>query len=256
MRFGAAVSAVLLASVVATMPTAVRLAPALAPSCSRASIWLALLALAFLPLTLLTVALRHAIAALRLFEARSVKLGVIVAIVWGSVSFVLWTVLGAVLRATTHHHGLGGVTFAIGGLVAAVLALPFVIRIVGWAAAARPVARWTLISLGGFAFGIALAFVARVLHHNESASVLGTNVMALALASAFGAGAFPHRSRPVSLVAFLGPPLAAIVLAGGFSALRAPPTLRAAVLEQAPVFGPALALTESAPKPPFAPRSH
>jgi len=60
-------------------------------------------------------------------------------------------------------------------------------------------------------------------------------VIAFVLAAAFGAGAFPHRSRPFAALALAGPPLAAVVLLVGFATLGGSAPLRAAVSAEAPV---------------------
>jgi len=76
MRFGGAVSVALLSSVIATLPAAVRITPSLGSCCGRPSGWLALVAVAFVPHVITTVTVRHAIAAIRLFDPRAVVTGV------------------------------------------------------------------------------------------------------------------------------------------------------------------------------------
>ena len=235
MRFGAAVSAVVLAAIIATMPAAVRIVPSLSGTRSGLSVWVALLAVAFLPLAAATVVLRHALAALRLFDSKAVAIGVATALLWGAATFGALVVLGATLRATTHHHALAGVTFSAAGAAAAALLAPCAVRAVKWMWAAPASLRWCAIGIIGAGLAIALALSARVLARSDSASALVVDVAAFALATAFGAGAFPHRSRPFPPLAFAGPPLAAIVLAVGFATVVDSPTLRIALREQAVV---------------------
>jgi hypothetical protein len=240
MRFGAAVSAVILASVIATMPAAVRIAAAMGAAYGGLSLWVALLALAFFPLAVATVVLRHALASLRLFDPSAVRTGVAATLVWGLMTFVALSGLGVVLRATTHHHGLAGVTFAALGIVIASVLAPFAIRLVHVLRDGPPWLRWTAVVSCGLVVGALVAFSGRVLGHSEAASALSVDLIAFLFAAAFGAGAFPHRSRPLLPLALAGPPLAAVVLVVGFGTLQASLPLRAAVLADAPVLSPVL----------------
>jgi hypothetical protein len=235
MRFGAAVTAVVLASAIATVPAAVRIAPSLRGSAGSLSLWISLLAVAFFPLAVATVVLRHALAALRLFDPRAVATGIATVLVWGLVTFFGLCVFGALLRATTHQHALAGVTFAGGGIVlAAVLAL-FAARAVPLVQKSAPPLRWSMIAATAVAAGFGLAFLARVLARSDGAGALPVDIVTFAFAAAFGAGAFPHRSRPIAVLAFAGPPLAAAVLVIGFATLRTSPPLCVALDAEAPV---------------------
>jgi hypothetical protein len=242
MRFGAAVSAVLVASIFATMPAAMRIALTLQGTCGAATVWLALLALAFVPLAVATVTLRHAIAALRLFDASALARGVATAILWGVATFVTLAGLGAFLRATTHHHGLAGATFAITGLVLAALLALIAVRFVDWCLARSPAIRWLAIGVVSLAMGVALAFFARHLGRSEVGNVFAADVVAFVFAAAFGAGAFPYRRRPFVAFAVAGPPLATIVLFVGLGALKTTPPLRAAIGDEAPVLATGMAV--------------
>lgn len=242
MRFGAAVSAVVLAATIATMPAAVRIAPPLAPACGGFSVWVALVALAIPPLAVATVLFRHAVAALRLFDGRSVVTGVMTALVWGASTFVVLTALGGVLRATTHHHGLAGVTFATGGFVAAGMLALVAHRFVSWAHAAPWILRWLVVGAVGSSFGVTVAFLGRALGRSDAAGAVAVDVLAFTFAAAFGAGAFPHRSQPFVPFAVAGPPVAAILLVVGFATLGASPSLRVALDEEAPLVSPVLDL--------------
>jgi hypothetical protein len=243
LRFGSAVTAVLLSSVIATLPAAVRMAPSLTSACGRPAGWLALLALAFGPVAVATVALRHALGAVRLFDPGAVAAGAATAVLWCATSIGAFTVIGAFLRATTHHHGLAGVTFACAGVVTAALLALVSVRLVTWARAASPVLRWTVLLLGVAGLGAALAAFVRLLGHGDGAPALATDLLALVVAAIFGAGAFPRRSRPSLALAVAGPPLAAVVLVLGCATLRASPQLRAAVQADAPVLGSVVVLS-------------
>lgn len=240
MRFGAAVSAVVLSSVIATMPAAVRIAPAVVGSCGATTVWLALLALAFVPLAIATVTLRHALAAMRLFDTSAIAAGVATAVVWGVTTFLGLAGLGAMLRATTHHHGLGGVTFAGVGLTFAAIVAIFARRFVDVCLAASPALRWLAIGVTSVGMGVLLASFARHVGHSDGVTVFAVDLVAFLFAAAFGAGAFPYRSRPFAALAFSGPPLAVVVLVLGLGTLRSSAPLRTAIAEDAPVLAAAM----------------
>lgn len=245
MRFGAAVSAVILASVIGTMPDAVRISASIGAASSGLSLWVALLALAFFPLAVATVLLRHAFASLRLFDPKTVTLGIATLLVWGLMTFFALSGLGFLLRATTHHHGLAGVTFAGSGIVVAGVLALLAIRLVHLLRSGTPMLRWAAIISCGLVVGVGVAFFGHVLAHSEPASALSIDVIAFVLAATFGAGAFPHRSRPLAPLALAGPPLAAVVLVVGFATLKASAPLRAAVEADAPILSHVLTRTIS-----------
>jgi hypothetical protein len=242
MRFGAAVSAVLLACVLATVPAGVRITRLVSGSPGTLGVFVALLALVFVPLAVATTTLRRALAALRLFDSASAASGIMTAVVWAISSFVLLGALGAALRATTHHHGLAGVTFAIAGSMGALILAAFGTRFVTWAHATAPSARAIVGGAGAVFLTLGLAFFARQFGRSEVASAYAVDLVSFSFATAFGAGAFPLRSRPFAPLAFAGPPLAAVVLALGVGTLRESPTLRATIAEAAPVLATALPL--------------
>ncbi len=244
-RFGSAVTAVLLSSVIATLPAALRITPSLASSCSRPAGWLALLAIAFVPLLVATVGLRHAFRAIRLFDRRAVPAGVVAALLWGVTTLGALTVLGAVLRATTHHHGLAGVAFAGTGVVIAALLALVSARVVAWALRASPRLRWTVLVLGVAALGAGVAAFVRILGHGDGAPALAADIAAFVVAATFGAGAFPRRSHPSLPLALAGPPLAAVVLVVGCGVLRTSAPLREMVQASAPVLGSVMSLTDA-----------
>ncbi len=69
-------------------------------------------------------------------------------------------VLGALLKAVTHHRGLGGVTFAVLGLATLVVALALGRRLAGWAALRPALVPWARRFAIGVAVALALAAVA------------------------------------------------------------------------------------------------
>jgi hypothetical protein len=69
-------------------------------------------------------------------------------------------VLGALLKAVTHHRGLGGVTFAVLGLVVVLVALALGRRVAGWVAPRPAAVPWARRVAVGAAVVAALAAVA------------------------------------------------------------------------------------------------
>jgi hypothetical protein len=248
-RFGSAVAAALLSAVIATLPAAFRVVPSLTGSQGRLAGYAALLALALGPVAIATVVVRHAVVGARLFDRTTLEpFAWAVAATFAVASGAL-TVLGAGLRATTHHHGLAGVTFAALGVVTivgaallssrgvqVVVRAPRVVRLLGAVALAAVVS-------------MEAAVVVRVLGARFFASAPANDVMAFLVATVFGAGAFPRRGRPSSSLALGGPPLAVAVLVVGLMTVRSSPSLRATIEGQAPLAA-GLLLVASPPPPP------
>lgn len=249
MRFGAAVLAVVLASAVGSLPAAVRIGGSLSSGSNLLSVWVAFSAAVLLPMAIATIVLRQAHAALRLFDPRAVSNGLVVALVWALTSFGVLLVLGAFLRATTHHHGLAGATFGTVGLVASLLIALLAMRVVAWARSVWAPVRWLLLVLGGLGLGAELASITRTLALSPAASTWCADVLALVLAAAFGALAFPARRRPLAPLAVAGPPLAAVVLVLGFAALRSTPQLTLALEDESPLLSSTLCQLIGRPVP-------
>ncbi|MCU0684201.1 MAG: hypothetical protein MUF34_18495 [Polyangiaceae bacterium] len=76
-----------------------------------------------------------------------------------ALSLPLFALLGAVLKAVTHHRGLGGVTFAVVGLGLGVFALVVGARLARWASLRPAVVPWARRFLIAIAFVVALATV-------------------------------------------------------------------------------------------------
>jgi hypothetical protein len=254
MRFGAAVSAVLLSSAIATMPAVVRVAPEVSASCGARSVFVALLALAFVPLALSTVVVRHALAALRLFDARAVRSAVPTVLVWVTGWFASLMLVGTFLRANTHHHGLAGVTFAVFGLALAAALAVLSIRLCAWVRAAPGVVRGIAAAVLALVLSMGLVAASRALSRTDASSAFAVDLVAFAIATGFGAGAFPRRTRPPFVFALLGPPLGAVILVVGGATVQTSGPLRASVRTLAPVLAFPLALAsppaESAPGEP------
>ncbi len=239
-RFGTAVGAALIASALATGPAALRIASLDGPS----GAWPALVASTLLPMLLAVGVLRRARVGLRSFAgSRAVAIGI-----WIPSVLVVMVVLGAALRATTHHHPLAGVTFAILSLIAAVGLAPFAARLATiltrWYEAGRlvPLATSALLTL--FVVGFVAVRVARGLG-TASASSSPTDSGATVLVDLLALGmAALLASRPElatrRVLALFGPPVAAVVFVLGTTNLIKSTTLATAVDDRAPAFSAAV----------------
>jgi choline-sulfatase len=243
-RAGSLLGAATLAAMLAAIPATVRVAPLAPPSCGALGAWLALAACALLPSVAAVAIVRGAREGTRTLAGDDAALAVWAVAAWAMTSFLALAAYGALLRATTHHHGLAGVTFAIGGVaIGAVLAL-VVRRLTAAARAADPWGRAALLAASLVALGAALA------------------VVAIRVARAGGVEPLLDRAAFVDLVAFLvavgglsrrafvripglargGLPLALGVLALGGALLARNPLLLDAIRERAPEMAPLAAL--------------
>ena len=92
---------------------------------------------------------------------------------WTTLTFLALAALGALLRATTHHHGLAGVTFSLGGVVIGGGLALVVRRLAAMARAADPWGRAALLVSTLIALGSAMVAVAvRVVRAGGSSSRL------------------------------------------------------------------------------------
>jgi hypothetical protein len=185
------------------------------------------------------VVLRGAREALRAFAGPGAGLRAFGVGFWLATTFVSLSLFGRVLRSTTHHHALAGVTFAIGALVvAAGLGLASA-RIVGIAAKAPPVARVVFLGLLAALAGLGLVyvglhFVRAASHDAASYAVAGTvvDVAAFALAAVFASRRVRVARRALAMV---GPPVAVAVAALGLTMLH-DASLRDAIDARAPAY--------------------
>jgi choline-sulfatase len=240
-RFGSAVGLGAVAALGAVLPAAIRVGPAVAEGTSTLQVWLALATAALLPAVFAVVVLRGARVGLRSFAGPGVGMRVFGVGIWLASLLVMLSLYGRMLRATTHHHGLAGVTFAIGALFVAVASGLVCARIVAMAREAPDFARRGLVLMLGGAAALALMFIGLRFvrgagHDAASYGAAGTVVDVLA----FGLAALLASSRGLAarrVLAILGPPVAVAVVALGFGTLREA-TVREAIGERAPAFTP------------------
>jgi hypothetical protein len=228
-----------LAALVASVPAALRLAPVAGPPAGPLGPWLVLSAASLPPLWLAVLLLRGArrgLADLAGERALELALG---AALWLAVSADALTLLGAALRATTHHHGLAGATFGVFGLAVLVGLAALVARLVALAAS-WPRAVGALVLGAGLAVALAgLGVLA--LRAGRAGGAGAVNLLVdtacYAVAAALASSAALAR-RPV---AFVGPPVALMLLAAGLSRPLAA-VLASAVEGNAPLLAPVVRL--------------
>jgi hypothetical protein len=245
MRFGTAVGLAAVAALVCSFPATMRVSSAVSSE-GAASVWVALAAAALGPMVAAIIVLRGAREGLRAFGGPGSALRAFGVTLWLASLLVGLALFGGVLRATTHHHALAGVTFAFGAVALATGSGIFCARIISILRdAPRGMRRVLALALGLIACAavgwVALGFVrAAASSDDPSSAAAGTvvDVLAFALAALFGARRSFVARR---LVALVGPPGAVILLAVGASTLRDAP-LRDAIGERAPAFAAAVDL--------------
>jgi hypothetical protein len=224
-----------LAAVACVMPGALRVAAA---GASGAAAWVALAACATIPATIAVAVARGARDGARAIASDDAALAGWTVLAWLLATFIALSAFGALLRATTHHHALAGVTFALGGVaVAAFLAL-VVRRLAAIARGCDALMRSAI--LGTTIVALAAASLLVVLRAARSSGDLGlpswtgdavVDALAFAIATAFA-------SRPAVTrapwIARLGVPLALGVVGLGLALLTRDPTLVEAVRAHAP----------------------
>jgi len=230
-RFGSAALMAFAVSLAATLPGALRASAT--THTSLFSVWPTLGAAAAIPSFLLVLLLRSARVGARGI-AYSPAL-VITLLVWGLSVHVALSLFGAKLRATTHHHALAGVTFAIGASVTL-----FVLLGISWRIALL-LHRWVggplriVVLVGSLLAIVAIAGSAVRNVHPYSETLL--DAVGLLLFATFGSRPeFVRRS-----FARFGPPLFLALLVFGVWALRSAPIAEEGVA-MAPLFAPFFAL--------------
>ncbi|MGH7296417.1 MAG: hypothetical protein ACRELB_15875 [Polyangiaceae bacterium] len=244
-RFGTALGLGAAAAIACALPATLRVAsmPEVGTSAFRALLGLAAAALG--PMVAAVVVLRGAREGLRAFSGPGAGLRAFGAGLWVASLLVTFTLLGRVLRANTHHHGLAGVTFAFGALALAVGSALVCARIVALARGAPDFGRRGLVLILTVAALLALAYVGVRFVRGASADAAsygaaGTvvDVLAFTLAAFFA-------SRPSlaarRAIAYVGPPAAVVVAALGVASLR-DATVREAITVRAPAYAPVVEL--------------
>jgi len=232
-RIGSVVAAGVLAAIVSSLPGALRMGDesSIGNALER---WLVLTALAT-PVAVAGVAvIRRARVGLQLLLGERAPLFAMGVLWWSVIELALFGVFGAVLRKTTHHHALAGVTFAafavISGAVVALLAR----RVMAILARGGTSLQRVALAIAGGAVFIALLLVGvrtsrAVGLHTASALV---DWLAFAVTVAIASARILTRARPLAIA---GVPVAVLVIMVGFTTLRFDPSLRASLASTAPM---------------------
>lgn len=232
-RLGTVVGGGVLAAAASSLPAELRIGDG--GSIVRAiEQWLALAAL-LTPLAIIMVAvMRRGRAGIRILAGNRAPLFVAAALWWAVLELSVLSVLGAVLRANTHHHGLAGVTFAvlalISGIGIALLTVKGVRLLLRMPSGGHRIA---LIVASAAAF-LVVALVgirtSRAVGLHTAAAMVDS--LALIVSSAIASSRAMARWRPLAVG---GAPVAAAILLLGFACVRAEPDLAALLVEGAPV---------------------
>ncbi len=232
-RFGTAVGAGTLAAFLASIPAALRVSPHADARLGVTGVLLALAAASLLPTVFAVVVLRGARRGLAAFGGQGAGARALGFGMWAVWTAVALTVFGAALRATTHHHALAGVTFALGALFVALLLAVIVRRVVAmvehWPVVAQRLCLGACIALPA---GFLLFCCLRIARTSSYAVAMPIDLLAYLIAAGFASRASFARRRAFAIV---GPPLAALVLAYGISSLRRAPSLQTLVHVRAPL---------------------
>ncbi len=244
-RFGVVLGLAAAAALVCSVPAVVRVSATLAGSGFSFHAWVGLSAAVLGPMVAAVVVLRGAAEGIRAFAGPGAALRAFGVALWLTTLFVTLSWFGGLLRATTHHHALAGVTYAFGALALAVGLGLVCARMV--AILQESPAEMRSLALGGLGGAITVALVwmavrfGRAASHDAASSEAAATVVDLV---AFALAAFLASRRTLGaprILALVGPPLAVVVLATGVSALR-DAALRQAMAERAPAFAPAARL--------------
>jgi hypothetical protein len=241
-RVGTLFGAATLAALLGSIPATVRVA---SPAVGFLSAWFGLGACALPPLVVIVFVLRATRESARVIVGEDGSITGWALLVWALGTFVTLSAFGAVLRATTHHHALAGVTFALGAVAVAGFAALLARRLASIARALGPAARAVMmVAVLGTLTGILFVLAARV----ARAGGLGTPPPEFVdvLAFAISAGALSRRAfASVPWLARSGVPLALGVLVLGGALLVRDGGLVAALKAHAPLFAPLAELVAS-----------
>ncbi len=190
LRVGATVGAGAAAAIVCVVPATLRVATDGEPGVAQALI--ALAACALVPMIASIVALRGAREGLRAFAGPGAGLRAFGVGLWLATLLVGLSIFGSLLRATTHHHALAGVTFAFGSLFFAIGDALVCARVLVIARGMPDRGRRVLLlalaaSVGVLLFAVGVRFVRAASHDAASFAAAGTvvDVLAFVLAAIF-----------------------------------------------------------------------
>lgn len=232
-RAGSMAAGGALAALLASIPAALRIGSG--ESAGRAlAAWLVLSAV-LAPLAVgAVVVLARARAGLRIVAGGRAQLLAISLVWWSVAMFALLSLFGALLRKTTHHHALAGVTFAVFAAASGALVAALMLRAVTILARRGSDAHRVGVGLAGG--GVLVALILFGLRVSGGADIHAgatiVDVLAIAIASIIASSRALAQARPAALA---GIPAAVLLVVVGLAALRSDEPLRGAVGESAPV---------------------
>jgi hypothetical protein len=214
-QLGMALGGAALASLACTGHAALRVTSTGAASWPIA--WLALSAAAFLPAFALLFALPRATSVLQGFDPQLTRTRWTSLFLWIPLMALASSMVGKVLRQSTHHHALAGATFGVVALALA-LVLGFVAARLAWLVTKLgeiPV-RVALVLSSLLAVGV-LAFIARGLDDAARVTLLDGAAFVVAVSLSFRASKVSDRR-----IGWIGAPLGLVVFFLGAWLLRSP----------------------------------
>jgi hypothetical protein len=233
LRIGILVAGGVLSAGIGSLPAALRLGGegSLATLLER---WIILTALC-LPIAVVAVAvLRRARVGLRQLLGERAQLLVIGVLWWSVIMLGLLAVVGAVLRKTTHHHALAGVTFAffavISGVVVALLARRTAAMLGRGGSKLQKVGLTIVGSCAVVVLGLVLVRTGKSADLHAAAGLV--DAISLAIVALLTSSRAFTKLRPLAVV---GLPIAILVLVIGLTLLRFDPKLHPLLAAGAPL---------------------
>jgi hypothetical protein len=234
-RFGATVCVAALAALLASAPGALRMGGTGEIDSTRA--WLTLAGLAIAPMLVLVPIARLARDGLRGYFGPGALERVTAALVFACTWLWTLTVVGALLRAKTHHRALGGATFALIALATAIF-LALTAQRLGVIVASVRTRRGALgVVIAALAVGLSLVLLGlRIARAAPHLPPLDRATLVDGIAFALGLAFVARRSfDDRRVLARIGPPVAVCLIAVSMHALVTSPAAVEAMQRAAPV---------------------
>lgn len=232
-RFGFIVAGGVVSAFASSLPAALRMAnDASAPRAIEQ--WVVLAAVS-MPLAVTAVAvLRRARVGLLLLVGERALLLAVAVLWWSVIELGLLSVFGALLRKTTHHHALAGVTFSAFAIVTGIIVALFARR--GTMILVRG---GTSVPKIGLVMAAACAFVVTMLVGLRASRAEGlhaaaalVDVLAFAMTTTIASSRLFNRWRPMAIA---GVPVAVLLIIAGLTTLRFDPKLQESLGAVAPI---------------------
>ena len=204
--------------------------------CRAGTGWMALAAVA-MPIAVLFVGvLRRARAGAQLGAGERIEVVASAVLAWTTLQILFTGFFASLLRKHTHHHGLAGVTFAIGALVCGVFMALLVRRVMTKLASMSAAAhRIALVITALMTFLVIIVAGLRTAPAEDLSTAAGlVDALAFAIACGIASSGVIARQRPLAIA---GVPTAALVLVIGLASLHGNAVLRDALAKSAPIHG-------------------